>query len=336
DVIVVQDGDDSLVQIIDLTGPSVLNEANQAVVSSVHRTILGRDRARADAQATTEGEESSKSVDGTPVTAWGAAFGELRERGDDGTSLAFDHRYAGLVGGYERSYGNYIFGVTAGFALGNVETDISSFETDVQTFFGGVYGVVPLGRFNVTGSLLAGFEHFENERQVFDNVDGQLTATSDVNNTFVSASVTADTEVELGAGVSLRPSASANYTVSIFGDSAESGAGGANLDFDSRTAHTFGTRAQLAAGYYTGTVDLEIRAGVDGRFSNEGDIDGNLAGQPFSLGVSDSDSNVSGFVGTSATLTEFDRFRISADVEYRQGQRKERGIAAGIGLSVDF
>ncbi|MEL6773434.1 MAG: autotransporter domain-containing protein, partial [Pseudomonadota bacterium] len=335
DVIVVQDGDDSLVQIIDLTGPSVLNEANHAVVSSVHRAILGRDRARA-AAAGADTEEAGKAAVGTPVTAWGTAFGELRERGDDGNALAFDHQYAGLVGGYERNYGSYVLGVTAGFALGNIETEINSFESDVQTFFGGVYGVVPLGRFNVTGSLLAGFERFENERQVFDNVDGQLTATSDVNNTFVSASVTADTEVDLGAGVSLRPSASANYTVSFFGDSAESGAGGANLDFDSRTAHTFGTRAQLAAGYDTGPVDLEVRAGVDGRFSSEGDIDGNLAGQPFALGVSDSNSNVSGFVGASATLTEFDRFRVGADVEYRHGQREERGIAAGLRLSIDF
>ncbi|MEL6197725.1 MAG: autotransporter domain-containing protein, partial [Pseudomonadota bacterium] len=335
-VLVAPQGDDALVQIVDLTAPSVFNEANAAVTGSAHRAILGRDRARGAAASESSAEDAGKAAAGAASTAWISGFGARRERGNDGATLAFDHEYAGLITGYERDLGGVTVGVTGGFAFGTIETDITSQEADVQTFFGGVYLALPTGLFDITGSVLAGIERYDNERFVTDNLAGSVTAQSDVDNTFVSASLTAETEIELGGGVTLRPSASASYNASFFGDAAESGAGAANLDFDSRTAHTFGTRAQLAAGYDAGLVDLEVRAGVDSRFSTEDDITGSFADQIFSLEASDSGSNVAGFIGGRVTLTEFDRVRVSGDLEYRLGQNQERGIAAGLTLSVDF
>jgi outer membrane autotransporter protein len=250
--------------------------------------------------------------------------------------LAYSHDFAGIVGGYERDLGNQRLGFVGGFSSGRIETDVASLKTDVDSFFGGAYLHYPTGGANFTFSMLAGFENYDNERLVFDNLNGAQTAKGEFDNHFVSASLSAQARTRMIGRFELRPSATATYTASFFDGYTEEGAGGSNLTVEDRAAQTLNTRAQLALGYNTGGMDMEFRAGFDGQFSSEDEIRTTVKGANLVFDASDRNDFVAGFIGARAKLAGSENLSLIGDVEYQFGQDDAQDFTASLNVSFSF
>lgn len=322
---------------VDTTGQAALATTVNAVNFDIHNTINGRVNAPAsssvklasaapshpaDVEPAAGGSGSRFLGDGTEV--WAEIFGGHLSRGGEGATLSFDQNYYGLVSGYERGYDSGRYGVTFGFANSVIGTDVQSIDTDVLSFFGGVYGHMPVApNLTLSTNLIVGYEDYDNRRTVVDNIAGTETAQSDFNNVFISPSVSLTYDQPLSNGLRLRPSGSLVYTASFFDGYTESGTTNSNLSVDDRNVQTLNTRAQVGLAKVGEGFDLEFRAGIDGRFSDEDDIDGTLAGNSFSFTSSDDDSVIGGFVGVNAQFVASDRLSIVADTEFRRASGDE-------------
>lgn len=325
---------------VDPTGQSFLGTTVNAVNVGIHNTINARVNAAFSSAAGISSEDpvaiepaaggSARSRlfdDGAEV--WGEVFGGRLEREGEGATLAFDQNYYGFVSGYERQADFGRFGFTFGFANSVIETtQVQSVDTDVLSFFGGVYGHTGIApNLTLSTNLILGYENYDNRRTVIDNIAGVESAESDFNNFFISPSVSLQYDHELVKGFHLRSSGSLVYTASFFDSYSESGTTASNLDIDSRTVQTLNTRAQIAGVVVRDNVDFELRVGFDGRFSDNGDINASLAGNSFQFSSSDDDSVLGGFIGMNANIAASDQLNIVADAEFRKASGSENEIS---------
>ncbi len=310
---VATEGATTRVQTLDITGPAVLGEATAVLTDQAHR-----------------------GVDTDTNGAWASLIGAARSRGDDGKVLAHDHRFAGALAGYNLDLGGNRLGLVAGFSSSQIETDEDSTSIDSESVFAGAYLTRPVGNVALTAGLLAGVESHDSDRDVLDNLVGAETATATFDSQFISASVAAELVAFTLGALELRPSAIAAYTVSSFDGYTEEGTTNANLQFDSRTAQTLTTRAQLETVTALANVDLAYRFGVDGRFSNDDDIAITLADQSQDFAAGDSDTVLGGFLGAQARFAPADGLQLIGDVEYGFADGEEQTLSASLNVSFAF
>ncbi len=244
--------------------------------------------------------------------------------------------YLGVLAGYEQDLGSNRVGFVGGIASGELVTDEAGFDMTSQSVFAGLYLNRLSGTANLTGSLIAGVERYDNERQVIDNLAGEETATATIDNSFVSAAMEATGQPIMLGATALHPSAAVTYTASFFEGYTETGTTNANLQVDDRTAQTLTGRWQLATHYVIGAVDTEFRGGIDGRLSFEDDITISLNDSSIDITPTDSDRFANGFMGIRATFAQSGNLRLMGDVEYQFGQNEEEAVAAGLNISFSF
>ncbi len=343
---------------IDSTGQSFLGAAVSGLAGSAHGAIARRAPRPADDAAgsgavrtplqlaSLESDTQPRAAAGLRTAqrrgaadgpaAWGEAFGASGNRGDDGQTLAYDHDYIGAMGGYETALDTFQLGVAAGFALGSIDTQESSIDTDVESYFVGLYGEREFGRLRLNGSLIGGYEEYQSDRLVIDNLNGEETARSDFDNFFISPSVALAAGLPLAEGLELRPSAGAVYTAAFYDSYTEEGTTASNLSVDSRTVQVLNTRLQMAVALLPAGAEIELRGGLEGRFTDQDDVDGSLAGANFSFATTEDDSVYGGYVGMNVQVFTADRLSVSGDVEFRSAGGDEDQISGALRATYRF
>jgi outer membrane autotransporter protein len=274
---------------------------------------------------------------------WGSALGEMRERDLEGIALGYDHNYVGFTGGYEASFYKARIGLLGGFVRSTVKTTgdkfgrLRSVDTDTDSFFVGAYSQYFLGGINLTTTLMAGYEDHENDRAVVDNLNGFETAQADFSSFFISPSLTLSSAYNVGTQVELRPSVTFAYSGGWYDDYAESGTTRSDLVIDDRNVHALTSQLQLAAAYSLAEEsELEIRAGAKARYTDNDDIDVNLAGTNFQIPNASDDSVYGGYLGMNLRVAIKESINLVADVEHGRAGGGEEHIAAMLKLEWVF
>jgi outer membrane autotransporter protein len=325
---------------VDPTGQSIQGPALSTLTSAFHNVIsqrLAHTEPLAPVQlASLELAPGMLFQERAPVV-WGEVFGSQRSRGNDGLALAYDHDYIGFTGGYERDFHNARVGLFAGFAQADAETEITSIQTDTDSFFGGGYAHFYLGPVNLTASLAAGVEDHENDRTVIDNLAGIETARSDFSSVFFSPSITLSSAYTLNEVFELRPSASLTYYVAWYDSYNESGTTRSNLSIDDRTDQALIGRVQLAlAMALTDTTELELRTGVISRHTDQDNVNASLAGASFQYAAAGDDSVYGGLVGGNVRVHVTDRLDVMGDAEIIHASGDESDISARLRIEYRF
>ena len=240
----------------------------------------------------TIGGEVNSRVNVEEGKAWTKVFGSEFERGDDTKNLSYNHDYNGVIAGYE--YGNN-FGVILGVSTGEIKTDSQSFKSNVDSAFIGFYKDLEIANSTfLNTNLIAGYEQYKNERTVIDNINGTQVARSDVNNLFISPSVELEHRIKLHEVLQIVPNASANYTSSYFGSSAETGATASNVATEKRDVHILNLKAGISAiATIMKNYQINLGAGLDSRKISEDNASASISGNNFTFNTNN-DKNVSG------------------------------------------
>lgn len=324
---------------IDATGESSRDVALSQLTSSVHNLISQRMRYASPLEPVQLAAstlfpgiyfESHKPV------AWAQLFGGKFNRDAQHTSLAYDIRHSGINLGYEWALQQTRIGLIGGFARAKTDTQIASFQTETDSYYVGAYGYFKLGLMNLTSSLITGYSDNANDRLVIDNITGYQVARSDVGNLFVSPSITLSGAFKTAERVELRPAISLNYSMAWLDDYQETGTNNSNLNIDSRTVAVLTARAQLAAALQLNeATELEFRAGLNTRHGHSDNVDGQLAGQPFSY-ANVGDDRVSGrFAGVNLRIAAENNLNLVVDMEFG-GNNRENYVSSHLSLDYVF
>ena len=226
----------------------------------------------------------------------------------------------------------------AGYAHSDVETDITSIDTDTDSFFAGAYGQYYFGSVNLAVALMGGYEDHDSDRLVVDNLNGIETANSDFDSYFLSPSATLSAAYDLGNRVEFRPSATFVYSVAWFDDYNESGTTLSNLSIDDRTVQAIVGRLQLAIAATTSdeNSEVELRGGFKARYTDDDDIDANLAGTTFRYASASDDSVYGGYLGFNGRVAVQDRLDLMTDIEYGWANGDETHYNLILGLEFTF
>ncbi len=304
---------------VDVTAPAALGVASASLSNSVHSTVSQRMAYKPPLQpvqvASLTLSPGMLFQERKPV-AWIQAFGGKRERDEDDDIMAYEHGHYGVNIGYEWDAQQRRVGLMAGFAGSDVESDITSFETEANSFFVGGYGHFNLGSVNLTASLIGGYSDYDNKRYVYDNINGLETASADFDGIFLSPSVTLSAGYLLKDDYELRPSFSLAYNVAWMDSYTESGTTRSNLTIDDTKAQTLSSRLQLAfAKQPNQQSEVEVRAGILSRYTDNDNIQANLAGNGFSFASVGDDNKIGGYVGFNYRIATKDNLSLVADAE---------------------
>ena len=335
-----------VVTMVDPTGQSVSSAVLSTTTFAVHNVVnqrLAHDQPLKPIQVATSELTSGMVFQKRAPQIWGSALGEMRERDLEGIALGYDHNYVGFTGGYEASFYKARIGLLGGFVRSTVKTTgdkfgrVRSVDTDTDSFFVGAYSQYFLGGINLTTTLMAGYEDHENDRAVVDNLNGFETAQADFSSFFISPSLTLSSAYNVGTQVELRPSVTFAYSGGWYDDYAESGTTRSDLVIDDRNVHALTSQLQLAAAYSLAEEsELEIRAGAKARYTDNDDIDVNLAGTNFQIPNASDDSVYGGYLGMNLRVAIKESINLVADVEHGRAGGGEEHIAAMLKLEWVF
>lgn len=330
---------DNTVMTVDATAESSRSVILSGLTSSVHNVVSQR---MAQAKALKPVQVASLELapgmlfqERAPV-AWAQVFGGQFDRNGDSSSLGYETDHEGFAAGYEWDNNKTRVGLMGGVAQSDTKSDISSFQTDVNSYFVGAYGHFNLGSVNLTASVLTGYADHDNERLVVDNINGLEVARSDVSSTFLSPSLTLSSAFSASDTVELRPSATISYSVAWMDDYKEKGTTSSNLSVGDRTLETLSARLQLAAAYQLNQAsELELRIGVNSRDSNDDNTHASISGNGFSYSSVGDDSVTGGFAGANIRLAGMDNLSFVADVEYGESS-DEDSLTGSLSLNYTF
>ena len=335
-----------VVTMVDPTGQSVSSAVLSSTTFAVHNVVnqrLAHHQPLKPIQVATSELSSGMVFQERGPQIWGSALGEMRERDLEGIALGYDHNYVGFTGGYEVSFYKARIGLLGGFVRSTVKTTgdkfgrVRSVDTDTDSFFAGAYSQYFLGGINLTTTLMAGYEDQENDRAVVDNLNGFETAQADFSSLFISPSLTLSSAYVLDEYFELRPSVTFAYSAGWYDDYAESGTTRSDLIIDDRNVHALTGQLQLAVAYSPyKESEFEFRVGAKARYTDNDDIDVNLAGTDFQIPNASDDSVYGGYVGMNLRVVIKERINLVADVEHGRAGGGEEHIALMLKLEGVF
>ena len=273
-------------------------------------------------------------------TAWGHAFGGNAKRDENGAALGYKDTGYGLIGGYEQTLSEHRVGVFGGVSHADVKTTTSSISTDSDSFFLGVYGQYKRGDWLVNGSLATGYVSYDGKRSVVDSLSGYQSAKSGYHSTYLSPSVALIRIFDMGAGVSLRPSAQLNYTYGWVSGYDEKGTTRSNLSVNSHNASVLNSRVQVAVRQDLADHQGEFEVRLGGSQSNYGDDKVKISlqgGAATNYGMTGTSSISGGYVGVGGRIALKNQFSLVGDVEYTQGSGNNNHATVGyLGMEYRF
>lgn len=243
------------------------------------------------------------------IRLWGSVFGGYHDV--DGTSnLAhFDHNFFGLMSGIEKGDAEIdgVFGLFGGYGDSNLSVAFNAGDTEIDSYFGGVYWKKDYGSHRVHAAFVAG----ATDNEVTRNVGG-MTATGDFDGVFYSPSLTVSTPVDR-LPVPAYVSARANYVHLDLDGYTETGIA-LPLTVGDRDVSIINLRGQLNLPQYTeqsngDTTRINWAIGVDATIdAGSDDVAAIVAATPFGFGAKTEDE-VAGFVGLNLAHTSADGMR---------------------------
>lgn len=333
---------------VDVTGFSVHDEMVGDLTRSVGRSL--EDRQFATRQGEQSGTSSAMALGYAPMTHtmgsfadsqsdgfWVSGIGGYRTQDGGVTTLDFETRFSGAMGGFDTMVAPETrMGVFGGMSFADVDTGVVGQELSANSFFGGVYLGHEMGRYILDASLTAGWTDFDSERRVANNaiVGGVETARASYDGAFISPSLTLGTDFSVGSGT-LTPSMRVRYA-GLFLDSYTETGSAANLTVGDRAIHIFEAGAELA--YALAPLDTSAGAfhqsfsvGVDGTFVEGDAVSATVVGQALSFNAETKDT-MRGFLGYGADLamTQSASLTLSAEAGY------DTNNALTLGGRVDF
>lgn len=336
---------------VDVTGFSVHDEMVGDLTRSVGRSL--EDRLSATRQGEESGTSSAMALGYAPMThtmgsfadsqsdgVWVSGIGGYRTQDGGTTTLDFETRFAGAMGGFDTMVAPETRGgVFGGMSFADVDTGVVGQELSANGFFGGLYLGHEMGRYILDTSLTAGWTDFNSERRVANNaiVGGIETARASYGGAFISPSLTLGTDFSVGSGT-LTPSMRVRYA-GLFLDSYTETGSAANLTVGDRAIHIFEAGAELSyapAPFDTsaGAFQQSFSVGVDGTFVEGDAVSATVVGQALSFNAETEDT-VRGFLGYGADLamTQSASLTLSAEAGYDSNNALTLGGRAGFSLT---
>ena len=268
---------------------------------------------------------------------WLSGLAAYRDQEEDGDVAAFETMLGGVVGGIDGMVTDTTrAGLFAGFAASNLDPDDDALQDlDSDSWFGGVYLGHAWNQAFIDLTLTAGWSDFESKRRVANNMvkGGIEQAEADYGGFLLSPSLRIGTDMAMGSGT-LTPSVRLRYAGLFLEDYEEKGSAAA-LDVDERTVHVFDLRGELAYGFGLGNLSNTIRLGIDGTFSNAGDVEATLAGAALDIQVAE-DSLARGFLGYDADYALSDSARLTFSAEAGYDTTEAVSLEARAGFSWTF
>jgi hypothetical protein len=324
---------------VDTTGESTRGVALAGMTSSVHGIISQRMNQTPQYQpiqlAALAVSPSMLYTERKPM-AWAQFFGGKFNRDAEGDALGYDYDHAGVNVGYEWDVTETRFGLMGGFVDSDTAVQSSSFSSKANNFYVGAYGNRKFGGISMTGSLIAGYSDFDNERRVNNNLNGVETATSDFDAMFISPSVTIASAYTLTDHWEFRPSTNLSYSMAWLDGYSETGTSNSNLTVDDRKAKALSVRAQLAAAYLiSARSELELRLGLNSRNTDDDDTNVSIGGSQFKFANAGDENVTGGFAGASFRIFNQNNLTLVADVEVG-GNSDEDYVAGNLNLEYLF
>ncbi len=269
--------------------------------------------------------------------SWVNTFAGMRKFGATHENTGYDYTQYGVSTGHEWEYQNTKMGITAGVAHSKEESDLLSFENKSNYIFAGVYGVFSIGQVKLSTNLLTGYSDLNKKRYVYDNTNGLETALSDTHNIFLSPSINLWTSYSFGERYEFRPSANLTYNIAYLDSYQESGTTQSNLTVDDRYTRSFSSKIQIAiAEKLDSDKELEIRAGFNARYSNDGTVNARLNGTSFDYAIEGDDSEYIFYTGANFKIAKKDSLVFVADLEIGTADRNEEYVNASLQLKFNF
>lgn len=274
---------------------------------------------------------------------WVDVFGGRGKYGATGIFNQYRNDQYGIAAGADRTvHQDLRIGVMAGYVGArnrvNSAWGITSQNVDSQGLFAGVYGRRAGSRFDIDFALIGGWQRHKSTRFINNNLAplGVDNATASYNGLFLSPEVTIGDDFAISGGWTLRPSATARYTMQRLGGYSETGSA-ANVSVASRTTHVAEGRLELAAAYRHDYGIVTGRAGVIGRTGMGSDTSSvTLLGSTVSVAGNRGTTYTAGFVGADAQFAIDDRWEVNLSGEMQFGQENSKVYTGRISAIARF
>lgn len=315
--------DNNIIHIVDPTSFSMINVGINNLNNNIHNSVNSH-----------IGSLGQKQDDDKKRPIWMEIFGSNFERGEEENNLAYEQNNFGIIAGFDRKNNSgFLFGINSG----NFETNESSFEGNVMSFFVGAYKYLQFSKTtDLKLNLNAGYERYSTDRHIIDNINGNQIAESSFNNFFISPSLNLEHKVKYSDNFEIQPNAQISYTGSLFDEQKEDGAQDANLTFKSRHSHSFNGRIGIKTIYKLSNYQFSFGGGFDKRLIIQDDITAKSSGGSFKLAAHDSGSVNGTFLNFGATILNLKNVRLKASFERRSADRDEKQNIGNLSLFYKF
>jgi uncharacterized protein YhjY with autotransporter beta-barrel domain len=339
--------------VVDVTGFSVHDEMVVDLTRSVGRSI--EDRLSASRQGEESDALSALALGYAPMTPMMGGFfadtpssgfsasglGGYRSQDGGTTTLDFETRFAGALGGFDTQVASETrLGVFGGLSFADVDTGVVGQELSASSVFGGLYLGQDLGRYTLDASLMAGWTDFDSNRRVTNNavVGGIETARASYGGVVISPSLTLGTDFAVGSGT-LTPSMRVRYA-GLFLNSYTETDSAASLTVGDRALHIFEAGAELtyappALDTGAGVFQQSFSVGVDGTLVEGDAVSASVVDQALSFNAETEDT-VRGFLGYDVALAMTDRTSLSVSAEAGYNSNGALTLDGRAGLSLAF
>ncbi|MTH95748.1 autotransporter outer membrane beta-barrel domain-containing protein, partial [Roseibium sp. RKSG952] len=273
---------------------------------------------------------------------WGrAGISGLDTQGSGGFS-GFDGTFGDVVVGVDAPVlGTANAGIFAGYTGGSLNYDQSASDTDIDAYYGGLYGGTVFNGFFAEAVLGGGLIRYDDRRTITNNTvsGGVETARADHSGYFLSPSLTVGHPLRL-KNLDLTPSARVRYAWQNLESFSETGSE-ADLSVDSRNVHVFDIRTQMQLASQAATVSGNIlqgflRVGVDTYFRANDDVSARVLGASLDFAPGDDDTEFRGFVGAEGVLGTMAGGKVVASFEAGYSSAQTFDGIVRLGGSIPF
>lgn len=255
-------------------------------------------------------------------TLWVDTFIQKDQRDHEEFIQGYKSHLYGFVIGHEVVDRVSQLGVFGGVAKSDTKSSSNTRQSD-SVFFG-VNGRHDVQSVQFSGSMLLGYSEHQLQRQVLDNLDGLMTASSRTSGVFFSPSVSiSSTNTRLGS-FGIQPSATVTYSQELIKGYSETGANLSNVRFNNQKVQALSTRIQLEKIKTMSGGEFIVRAGVHSRKTLSRNEVTSISGTGFTINPQSGDSAVGLFVGVQVDTLLIGPLRLKLRFGYGNMGRNER------------
>lgn len=263
-------------------------------------------------------------------TLWANTFIQKDQRDPEEHIQAYESYLTGVVIGHELVDKVSPLGIFGGMAKSDTNSSRNGRQSD--SFFFGVHGRHDVNSIQLSASMLLGYREHQLQRQVLDNLNGLMTASSRTSGLFVSPSLSiSSTNTKLGS-FGIQPSATITYSLERVNGYSETGANQSNFLFGQQKIEALSTRLQLEKTQTMSGGEFIVRAGVHSRNTRSRDVVSSINGTEFTINSQSEDRTVGLFAGVQADtrLTGSLRLKLTADYGDMGGGERFSNVSVAI------